>query len=94
MTSSNGQIPFNERRKQNRENYLKSVTIHLDDRTCNGMINNISIGGVYIESSIPFYIGQEIGISYMGSNHIDEIDARGEVVRTDQNGFALKFIDL
>ena len=46
----------------------------------------------YIEANESFSIGQEITISYLGSNNRDEIEIQGEVVRTDQNGFALQYM--
>ena len=92
MTFSNEQIPLGEERKHPRRLNLKSVTIHVRDRTSRGMIQNISMGGVYIEANESFSIGQKITISYPVSNNTDEIEIQGEVVRTDQNGFAMKYI--
>lgn len=92
MKNSKEQIPFKERREQPRKQYLKRVTIHVGNRSCRGMIHNISMSGVYIESAVSFSVGQEISISYLKSNNMDEIKAKGKIVRTDQKGFALKFI--
>ena len=92
MTISNEQIPPEEQRKHPRRLYLKSVTIHVRDRTSSGMIQNISIGGVYIEANESVSIGQQIAISYPVSSNTDEIEIRGEIAWTDQNGFAMKYI--
>lgn len=92
MTNSNEQIPLGEQRKRLRRLYLKSVTIHANDHTCSGMIQNISGDGVYIEANGSFSIGQKITISYLVSNSTDGIEIPGEVVWTDQNGFAMKYI--
>jgi hypothetical protein len=92
MTNSKNKTQIEEQRKQPRKLYLKPVTIHLNDHTISGMIQNISISGVYIESTESVATGQEITITYLGSNNIDEIEVRGKVIWKDHNGFALKYI--
>jgi c-di-GMP-binding flagellar brake protein YcgR len=91
MKKSKEQFPFKERRKQPRKQFINSVTIYVENQSCRGVIQNISMGGVYIESAGKFSVGQEISISYLKSKNSDEINAKGIVVRTDQKGFALKF---
>ena len=56
------------------------------------MIQNISTGGVYIEADGCFSVGQEISISYLASNNRDQIEVQGEVVRTDRDGFAMRYL--
>lgn len=68
------------------------VTIHAGVRTTVGMIQNMSSGGVYIETNESLSIEQKITISYLSSNNTDEIEIQGEVVWTDRNGFAMKYM--
>ena len=68
------------------------MTIHAGVRTTVGMIQNMSSGGVYIETNESLSIGQKITISYLSSNNTDEIEIQGEVVWTDRNGLAMKYM--
>ena len=68
------------------------VTIHAGVGTTAGMIQNMSSGGVYIETNESLSIGQKITISYLSSNNTDEIEIQGEVVWTDRDGFAMKYM--
>jgi len=89
---TNEEIPFEEQRRHPRRFYLKSVTICVRDLTSSGMIQNISTSGVYIHANESVSIGQRITISYLQSNNTVEIEIQGEVVWTDENGFAMKYI--
>lgn len=68
------------------------INIHAGARTIAGIIQNMSSSGVYIETNESLSIGQKITISYLSSNNTDEIEIQGEVVWTDRNGFAMKYI--
>ncbi len=68
------------------------VTIHAGVRSIVGIIQNMSSSGVYIEINESLSIGQKITISYLSSNNTDEIEIQGEVVWTDRNGFAMKYM--
>jgi hypothetical protein len=92
MTNSHEQNQRIEKRKYPRRSYLKLVTIHVGVRTIVGMIQNMSSSGVYIETNESLSIGQKITISYLSSNNTDEIEIQGEVVCTDRNGFAMKYM--
>lgn len=91
MTEANEQIPSAEERRHPRRQYLQAVTIHVDGRTCRGMIQNMSTGGVYVEGAESLSVGQEIAISYPSSNNRDRIETQGKVVRTDETGFAMEY---
>ena len=82
MTNTTENIPSDDQRIHFRKLYLKSVSIHFGDHTSSGMIHNISMGGVYIEANASFTAGQEITISYLGSNNIDKIEIQGEFIFT------------
>ena len=92
MTNSHEQNQRIEKRKYTRRSYLKLVTIHAGVRTTVGMIQNMSSSGVYIETNESLSIGQKITISYLSSNNTDEIEIQAEVVWSDRNGFAMKYI--
>ena len=91
MTDGNQPTLSAEERRHPRTEHLQAVTIHVGDRTCRGMIQNMSMGGVYIEADQSFAIGQEITISYPSSNNQDEIETLGPVVRTEGSGFAMEY---
>ncbi len=91
MTDATEPLPFPEGRRHARRQYLQAVTIHVEDRTWRGMIQNMSTGGVYIEADHPLAVGQEIVISYPASNNLGEIESPGRVVRIDTTGFAMEY---
>ena len=92
MTNSHEQNQRIEKRNNTRRSYLKLINIHAGARTIAGIIQNMSSSGVYIETNESLSIGQKITISYLSSNNTDEIEIQGEVVWTDRNGFAMKYI--
>ena len=92
MTDVNEQLPSADGRRHARRQYLQAVTIHVEDRTWRGMIQNMSASGVYIEADHTVALGQEVMISYPTSNNLGEIESPGRVVRIEAAGFAMEYI--
>jgi hypothetical protein len=90
MTSGEEVLP-DQRRRHPRRLYLKAVAIRLGDRTSRGMIQNLSAGGLYVESREPPPVGQRITLSYMASDNATEIMVEGDVVRADEDGFGIEY---
>jgi type IV pilus assembly protein PilZ len=55
-------------------------------------IQDISNGGVFIETNAPFYIGQELKMNFSLPKVETPISIGGEVVRVDSRGIGVKFI--
>ena len=82
---------YEERRKHPR----KSTFIHVD---CSGskcaftdFIQNLSAGGLYIDTQLPFFAGQELSMTFSVTNGETPIKITGEIVRVDSRGIGVKF---
>ena len=79
------------RRKFARKPYFMPVDFATLERAFNGYIQNISSGGMLIESREPMAIGQQLTLSFMQPKSRDFIKVGGQVVRTVPDGFGIKF---
>jgi len=82
---------YEERRKYPRE----STFVHVD---CSGnqcaftdFIQNLSAGGLYIDTQLPFFPGQELSMTFSVTNGETPIKITGKIVRVDSRGIGVKF---
>ena len=82
---------YQERRKHPR----KSTFIHVD---CSGnkcaftdFIQNLSAGGLYIDTQLPFFVGQELSMTFSVANGEAPIKIAGKIIRVDSRGIGVKF---
>ena len=82
---------YEERRKHPR----KSTFIHVD---CAGdkcaftdFIQNLSADGLYIDTQLPFFVGQELSMTFSVTNGEAPIKITGRIVRVDSRGIGVKF---
>lgn len=61
------------------------------DHVFTDFIKNISAGGVFITTKNPPTVGDEISLNFLLSGHNRAIRVLGKVLRSDSNGFAVKF---
>ncbi len=84
-----------EKSKWRRENQRKPCFITVDyanrGRVYRDFVKNINTGGVFIETSTPFPIGQKIALSLSSPGFQNHIKVNGEVVRNDTRGIGVKF---
>ena len=91
----NGQTQNSERRKDARK---KVNGIRLVVANCRTMesdfqapINNISSGGIFIDTMQRLFVGQEIAIKFDFPGARKTIMANGEIVRTSFEGAGIRF---
>jgi Tfp pilus assembly protein PilZ len=81
--------------KGKREHYRKPFFTTVDYSNQDGVykdfIKDISYGGVFIETSTPFSIGQEISLTFPIPNQQTHIKITGEIVRVSNQGIGIKF---
>jgi Tfp pilus assembly protein PilZ len=82
------------KRKHTRKPFFMFVNYASQDLTYNDFIQNISAGGVFIETHIPFSVGQEVLLTFPLPNYLEHIKVAGEVVRTDLQGIGVRFKDV
>jgi Tfp pilus assembly protein PilZ len=67
------------------------VDYSAEDRLYKDYIQNISVGGVFIETRMPFRAGQEVSLCLPLPNYQKYIKITGEVVRISPQGIGVKF---
>ena len=67
------------------------VDYSAEDRIHKDFIQNISVGGVFIETRMPFSVGQQVSLSFPLPNYQKYLKILGEVVRTSSQGIGVKF---
>ena len=79
-------------RRHKRRNTNMTVYYATHDRAYRDVIQNISPTGVFIETSEPFNVGQEILLNFAPAHKAEPIKVRGQVVRVTDEGIGVKFI--
>ncbi len=67
------------------------VDYSTNDRVYQDFINNLSKGGVYIETLSPFRIGQLVSLIFSLPSMQKTFKISGAIVRTEQDGIGVKF---
>jgi uncharacterized protein (TIGR02266 family) len=79
------------KRKHDRKPFLMVVDYSTKDHVYKDFIRNISAGGVFIETRMPFTVGKEVSLTFPIPNSQKHIKIIGEVVRTTPHGVGVKF---
>ena len=80
-----------ELRRHPRRSYPKTVFFTSQSQYYEGLANNISKGGIFIETKDKFSVGQIIKLVIPGTKIDKGVMLKGEVVRFDQAGVGVKF---
>ena len=80
-----------DRRKHSRKPYLGEVEYATEDRVYQEFIQDISAGGLFIETRSPLAVGQEITVILSLPSHERSIKIISEVVKVTQQGIGVKF---
>jgi len=83
--------PFEGRRKHLRKSFLMAVDYSTQGHAYKDFIQDISTGGVFIETHMPFTAGQEVSLTFSLPNYQKHVKVLGEVVRTTPQGVGVKF---
>jgi CheY-like chemotaxis protein len=84
---------FHEKREHQRKPTLIYVDCSGKNYTFTDFIQNISSGGIYIETQIPLHVDHELSMTFTLPGTGDPLKITGRVVRTDPNGIAVRFDD-
>ena len=91
----NGQTQNSERRKDTRKKVNGIQLVVADCRTMESdfqaPIDNISSGGIFIDTQQRLFVGQEIAIKFDFPGARKTIMANGEIVRTSFEGAGIRF---
>jgi len=61
------------------------------DHVYKDFIQDISSGGVFIQTHMPFTVGQEVSLTFPLPNYQKHVKVMGEVVRSTSQGVGVKF---
>ena len=69
-----------------------AVDYSTKDRVYQDFINNLSNGGVFIETSAPFHVGQSVTLTFNVPSLNKTFKISGTIIRTEQDGIGVQFI--
>ena len=78
-------------RKHLRKPFIMVVDYMMQDRIYKDFIQDISAGGLFIETNKPFSLGQDVTLTFPLPDHQEHIKITGEAVRTTPQGIGVKF---
>ncbi len=81
-------------RHYDRKSCLLAVDYSSQDRFFRDFIQNISAGGLFIETRELFSPGLEIGLTFSIPNSQIPFRVSGEITRTSSNGIAVRFLTI
>jgi Tfp pilus assembly protein PilZ len=82
---------FEGKRKHTRMLLLTVVDYAIQGQVYRDFIQNISAGGVFIETTVPISIGEELSLTFVLPTHGKPIKITGEVVRISPQGIGVRF---
>ena len=85
-------VQYEEMREHPRKTSLIAVDCTTHDVCFTNFIQDISRGGVFIETNAHFYVGQELKMNFSLPEVENPIAVGGEVVRVNSHGIGVKFI--
>ena len=81
-----------EKRKYPRRSTLMDITYSSDQRRIfEDFVQNVSAGGLYIETNFISELGQKITMTFSHPDSGDPIKVLGKVIRVDSGGIGVKF---
>ena len=78
-------------RKHPRKPVSKNISYTVNKKFYEGLVKDISRGGMFIKSGDEFSIGEELTLAIPSADRLKSLKLKGEVVRTEKEGFGVKF---
>ncbi len=78
-------------RNDTRLSCMLSVDYSTKDRAYKDFIQNLSNGGVFIETREPFAVGKDISLTFSVPNSENHFKISGEIIRNQKDGIAVQF---
>jgi len=80
-----------EKRKYNRKDFIRIVDYTVGDRYYRDFIKDISEGGIFIETSNAFSLGQKILMTFVSPDYQRPFKISGEIIHSQAGGIGVKF---
>lgn len=88
------QTKFDEKRKYPRKQTFIWTECSANSRFFTDFIQNLSVSGLFIETQFPFFVGEELSMTFSFPGTDDPIKITGKIVRVDSNGIGVQFDEL
>jgi hypothetical protein len=85
------QSKFDEKRKHPRKKTFVWTECSADTRFFTDFIQNLSVSGLFIETQLPFFVGEKLSMTFSLPGADDPIKITGKIVRIDSNGIGVQF---
>jgi len=82
---------FSEKRKYNRKDFIRIVDYTVGDRYYRDFIKDMSEGGIFIETSNEFSLGQKILMTFVSPDYQRPFKISGEIIHAQAGGIGVKF---
>jgi Tfp pilus assembly protein PilZ len=82
---------FKKIRKHERKSFLSTLDYSTESGSYRDFVKDISVEGVFIETRIPFSVGEGISMTFLLPEHEKKIKIHGEIVRIDEQGIGVQF---
>lgn len=90
MINSEGQSHGRDRRQAIRHSCSKMTELFVQGHGYMGCIKNESFGGIFIETSGSFSVGQQVSVAYTSAAGLDQ-KKNGKIVVINPDGVGVKF---
>ena len=85
---------FKEKRKYPRKQTLIWIECSCNRCALNDFIQNISVSGLFIETIVPFFVGEELSMTFSLPDAEDPKKIHGKIVRVETRGIAVQLDEL
>ncbi|HIJ79740.1 MAG: PilZ domain-containing protein [Desulfobulbaceae bacterium] len=85
---------LDEKRRQPRKAFIMEVQYEITGKTCRDFILDISEGGLFMETTKPFIVGQEIIFHLEPDDQKEPTSINGIIAWQGKHGFGVKFTKL
>lgn len=89
--SSDDHERSSEQRRYPRRSFGRAALYASRDRFIKGTVKDISKGGMFIEAADGIAVGEQLNLTVPAVHRRRDFTVRGEIVRVDPNGLAIRF---
>lgn len=88
------QSKFDEKREYPRKKTFVWTEFSANKRSFTDFIQNLSVSGLYIETQLPFFVGEELSMTFSLPGADAPIKITGKIVRIDSKGIGVQLDEL
>jgi PilZ domain len=88
------QSKFDEKRKYHRKQTFIWTECSANTRFFTDFIQNLSVSGLFIETQLPFFVGEELSMTFSLPDAEDPKKIHGKIVRVETRGIAVQLDEL